>query len=89
MASFRFIGQYTGGRTSINASGVIFEGSEPSEVGDAEGAARLRKNIEFEEVGGEEGGLTEINALRKAYRARFGKNPGPRWDEATLRERLE
>lgn len=88
MASFRFIGTYTGGRSSINASGVIFDGHEPSEVEDQEAIDRLRRNVEFEEVGANAGGLEDINALRKQYRARFGKNPGPRWDEATIREKL-
>jgi hypothetical protein len=32
--------------------------------------------------------LAEIGELRAAYRKRFKKNPGPRWDEATLREKL-
>lgn len=27
-------------------------------------------------------------ALRAAYRAKFGKGPGPRWDEAKIREKL-
>lgn len=88
MATFKFIGQYTGRNTSINACGVIFEGREPAEVDDQDGIRRLRGNPEFEEVGDNAGGLENINALRKAYRARFGKNPGPRWDEATLREKL-
>lgn len=88
MARFRFIGTYTGGRDSINASGVIFEGNEPSQVDDAEAIRRLRGNVEFEEVGENAGGLEDINALRKAYRERFRKNPGPRWDEATIREKL-
>ena len=88
MAAFRFIGQYTGGRTSINACGVIFEGNEPSEVEDEDGIRRLRGHPEFVEVGESAGGLEDINALRKAYRKKFGKNPGPRWDEATIREKL-
>lgn len=88
MASFKFIGQYTGRNTSINACGVIFEGREPAEVGDADGIERLRKNPEFEEVGANAGNLEDINALRKQYRARFSKNPGPRWDAATLVEKL-
>lgn len=32
--------------------------------------------------------LEPINALRAAYREKFGKKPGPAWDEATLREKL-
>lgn len=32
--------------------------------------------------------LSDINALRAAYREKFGKKPGPAWDEATLREKL-
>ena len=46
---FRFIGKYTGRRTSINACGVVFEGHEPREV-PAEAVARLSGNIEFEAV---------------------------------------
>lgn len=51
MAEFRFIGQYTGDRDSINASGVVFEGREPSKVDAADAIRRLRNNPEFEEVG--------------------------------------
>ena len=29
-----FIGQYTGGRTSVSIGGVVFNGREPSEVPD-------------------------------------------------------
>jgi hypothetical protein len=85
---FRFIGTYTQGRTSINACGVIFEGNEPSDVDDADGIRRLRNNPEFEAVGGDEGGLSEINDLRAVYRALAGKNGGPRWDECTYREKI-
>lgn len=46
---FRFIGQYTGGRTSITLNGVTFEGREPSEV-PAEAVARFSRHIEFEMV---------------------------------------
>jgi hypothetical protein len=46
---FRFIGQYTHGRTMINA-GVDFFGREPSEVEDAELIRRLSNNPEFEAV---------------------------------------
>jgi hypothetical protein len=46
---FRFIGQYTHGRTTINA-GVDFEGHEPSEVTDAELIRRLSNNPEFDAV---------------------------------------
>jgi hypothetical protein len=34
-------------------------------------------------------GLTGINDARALYRAKFKKNPGPRWDEATIRAKLE
>jgi hypothetical protein len=85
---FRFIGTYTQGRTSINACGVIFEGNEPSDVDDADGIRRLRTNPEFEAVGGDEGGLSEINDLRAAYKAKVGKRPYNGWDEATLREKM-
>lgn len=46
---FRFIGKYTGGRTSINACGVVFKGHESREV-PPEAVARLSGNIEFEAV---------------------------------------
>jgi hypothetical protein len=46
---FRFIGQYTHGRTVINA-GVDFHEREPSFVADAEIARRLSNNPEFEAV---------------------------------------
>ena len=46
----RFIGTYTGGRTSITLCGVTFEGREPSEVVEADALARLSNHPEFEEV---------------------------------------
>jgi hypothetical protein len=46
---FRFIGQYTHGRDTIDM-GVVFEGQEPSFVADAELARRLLNNPEFEVV---------------------------------------
>ena len=46
---FRFIGQYTHGRTSICMNGVAFEGQEPSEV-PADLAFRFAGNVEFEAV---------------------------------------
>lgn len=88
MATFKFIGQYTGRNTSINACGVIFEGREPAEVDDADGIERLRKNPEFEEVGANAGNLEAINHLRAEYKDRFGKKPFGAWDAATLREKL-
>ncbi|MES2295213.1 MAG: hypothetical protein V4527_18095 [Pseudomonadota bacterium] len=51
MAKFKFIGQHTGGRNSINASGVDFVGDKASEVTDEDGIRRLRGNPEFVEVG--------------------------------------
>lgn len=47
---FRFVGKYTNRHASINAGGVIFEGSEPAEVECPELARRLTANIEFEAV---------------------------------------
>ncbi len=32
--------------------------------------------------------VSELQQLRAAYREKFGKNPGPKWDEDTLREKL-
>jgi len=49
---FRFIGQYTHGRTSICMNGVTFEGREPSEV-TADCAFRFENSVEFEAVGDE------------------------------------
>lgn len=46
---FRFIGLYTGGRTSICMNGVRFDGHESREV-PAEAVARLSGSIEFEAV---------------------------------------
>lgn len=46
---FRFIGQYTHGRNSIDM-GIVFEGDEPSLVADPELARRLLSNPEFEAV---------------------------------------
>jgi len=47
---FRFTGQYTNGHTSINMSGFIFEGREPSDITDAEAIRRLSGNPEFETI---------------------------------------
>lgn len=47
---FKFIGRYTNGHTSINASGVVFEGNEPADVTDPEAIRRLSGNPEFEAV---------------------------------------
>lgn len=88
MAAFRFIGMHTGGRTSINACGVMFEGDEPSEVDDADCIRRLRGHPEFEEVGENAGNLEDMNALRAEYRQLAGKNGGPRWDAATYRDKI-
>jgi hypothetical protein len=46
MPLYRFIGTYTGGRTSITISGVTFEGREPSECD----CPRIAKHPEFEAV---------------------------------------
>lgn len=71
---FRFIGQYTGKNTSINAGGVIFEGHEPAEVECPELARRLSANVEFEAVDVIEPG-EESPAPRK--RGRPKKNADP------------
>lgn len=47
---FKFIGRYTNSHTSINASGVTFQGREPAEVTDPDGVRRLSGNPEFEKV---------------------------------------
>lgn len=70
---FKFIGRYTNGQTSINASGVTFDGNEPSEVTDAEAIRRLSNNPEFVAVDpldhdgdGEKGGsLPGVKAKRR------------------------
>jgi hypothetical protein len=87
MASFKFVGQHTNGRDSITMYGVTF-GEGPSEVSDRAAIARLRQNIEFEEVGESAGNLEGIIEARRLYRKKFNKAPGPRWDEATIREKL-
>lgn len=46
---FRFIGQYTHGRTSIEMNGVLFEGNEPSEVPE-ELLFRFANSLEFEAI---------------------------------------
>lgn len=46
---YRFIGQYTHGRTSICMNGVTFEGRDPSEV-PVKLDFRFAGNIEFEAV---------------------------------------
>jgi hypothetical protein len=47
---FRFIGRYTGKRTTINACGVVFEMHEPAEVSEPEAIRRLSGHPEFEAV---------------------------------------
>lgn len=47
---FRFIGTYTGGRSTVDAGGVTFEGTEPSKVTDPDLIRRLSSHVEFEEV---------------------------------------
>lgn len=81
---FRFIGQYTHGRTTINAGGVIFEGHEPAEVEDADLIGRLTRHVEFEAVEGE----GDLSDLRAAYTEQFGKKPYHGWDADTLREKM-
>lgn len=47
---FRFLGQYTGGRSSVNACGVVFHGREPADVTEPDGIRRLSGHPEFELV---------------------------------------
>lgn len=47
---FRFIGRYTGRRSSVNACGVEFHGREPADVTDLDGIRRLSNHPEFEVV---------------------------------------
>lgn len=46
----RFIGDYTGKRTSITLFGVTFNGREPADMTDEEGIRRLSNHPEFEAV---------------------------------------
>lgn len=46
---YRFVGQYTLGRTSICMNGITFEGHAPSEV-PADIEFRFAGNVEFEPV---------------------------------------
>lgn len=47
---FRFLGQYTGGRSSVDACGVAFHGREPTDVTDPDSIRRLSGHPEFELV---------------------------------------
>lgn len=73
---FRFTGIYTGGRNTINAGGVTFEGREPLEVTDPDMIRRLSNHIEFEAIhpldhDGEPGGsLPDAARPRKRGRSR-------------------
>lgn len=69
-------------RYGANGAAAVFASADevpegwyehPSEVPDEPGNAEA---------------LEGINALREAYKAKFGKRPFNGWDEATLREKL-
>lgn len=47
---YRFIGQHTGGRTSITVFGVTFEAREPAEVTCPDGLRRLANHGEFQAI---------------------------------------
>jgi hypothetical protein len=47
---FKFIGQYTNGRSTIMTCGTLFEGREPADVTDPDGIRRLTNHPEFEWV---------------------------------------
>lgn len=47
---FKFIGQYTNGRSTITTCGTLFEGREPADVTDPDGIRRLSNHPEFEQV---------------------------------------
>lgn len=47
---FRFIGEYTCGRTTVPAGGVVFKGREPADVTDPDGIRRLSGSPEFEKI---------------------------------------
>lgn len=79
---FRFIGQYTHGRTSIDM-GVLFEGREPSEVADCELQRRLSNNPEFERV--ELDNVDEVDEVVEAPRKR-GRPRKVKSDGAALGE---
>lgn len=96
MAKFQFIGSDRSGASNpqgITAFGVTFAiNGEPQEVTNALAVDKLRANTHFVEVGGAEtsegDGDDVVKDLRAAYREKAGKNPGPKWDEETLRAKL-
>jgi len=47
---FKFIGQYTNGRSTIVTCGTLFGGREPADVTDPDGIRRLTNHPEFEQV---------------------------------------
>jgi len=55
---FRFVGEYTNGRTSIVMNGVKFEGRTPSEVPE-KSVARFSSNREFEKAARKVRGLAK------------------------------
>jgi hypothetical protein len=48
---FRFVGEHTGGGSSITMNGITFEGKEPSDVPD-DLVFRFRNSVEFRGVPG-------------------------------------
>jgi hypothetical protein len=96
---FRFVGKYTGGRTTINA-GVDFVEREPSRVDDPELIRRLSNNPEFEVVhpldhdgDGEPGGSLpsekrDVAALQAEVEA-LGVTVDKRWGEKRLLAEIE
>lgn len=80
---FRFVGQYTHGRTTIDAGGVLFTGHKPAEVECPELIRRLTNNPEFEAVhpldhdgDGVKGGSLP-DAVKPRKRGRPKKNADP------------
>jgi hypothetical protein len=77
----KFIGQYTGGRTSIEMGDYVFEGHEPTEVdGRTAAGKKLAGNPDFEVVGpldhdgdGEKGGSLKGEKATAKQRVRKPK----------------
>lgn len=99
MPKLRFIGDYTGGRTSIAMGDYLFEGRKAVEVDEAtDMGRRLMGNQDFSadaldhDGSGEKGGSiapeVDLTELRKEYTEVVGKKPFAGWDEATLRAKM-
>lgn len=63
---------------------------EPPEEAEPEDFEEIEESdLEDEDEGDDElGPDADITALRAAYRAKYDKNPGPKWDADTIRAKL-